>query len=175
MATLSKTIVIEALSKLDPGTDEHWTADGQPKVDVVANFIGEGGAVTRKDIIEAAPEFVRANPVLTPVESPFDPAEDRAAKAETRTALSVLKDEIADLTNRIDALTAERTRKTAKADDIISSQVKEDARAGIHNIKRYLHQSRNAKILKARGGADPRKLAGGRERKPEVPAEGAAK
>lgn len=46
-----------ALAQLDPLDDDQWTADGAPKVDTVAELVG--GAVTRKDIVEAAPHFNR--------------------------------------------------------------------------------------------------------------------
>lgn len=50
----------EALQQLDVDNDEQWTADGLPKVDVVSELVDE--TVTRKDIIDAAPQFTRENP-----------------------------------------------------------------------------------------------------------------
>ena len=47
----------EALQKLDPKNDEHWTQDGMPKLDVLSEIAGV--KVTRKEATEAAPEFVR--------------------------------------------------------------------------------------------------------------------
>lgn len=49
----------EALALLDPANDEHWTADGAPRVDVVQELTGLEKLV-RKDITTAAPNFTRA-------------------------------------------------------------------------------------------------------------------
>lgn len=53
----------EALLGLDPQNDEHWTADGAPRLDVLANALGDQ-KVTRADVLAAAPGFSRENPVL---------------------------------------------------------------------------------------------------------------
>ncbi len=49
--------LLEALDKLDPGLEDHWTQAGLPKLEVLQNFIGE--VVTREDIEEASPGFKR--------------------------------------------------------------------------------------------------------------------
>ncbi len=48
----------EALKELDPLNDDHWTADGMPRVDVVANLHGADN-ISRADITNAAPDFTR--------------------------------------------------------------------------------------------------------------------
>lgn len=47
-----------ALSQLDPANDDHWTADGQPRIEAVNNVLGS--AVRRQEIVDAAPDFTRA-------------------------------------------------------------------------------------------------------------------
>lgn len=47
----------EALLKLDPENDEHWTQDGLPKLDALSEIFGE--KVTRKEATEADPDFIR--------------------------------------------------------------------------------------------------------------------
>lgn len=51
--------ILEALNKLDPQNDNHWTADGQPRLDTLKMFAGEQ-ALTRDAVAEAAPGFCRA-------------------------------------------------------------------------------------------------------------------
>lgn len=48
----------EALQKLEPANNEHWTADGLPLLDAVQNICGQ--AVTRAQVTEAWPGFSRA-------------------------------------------------------------------------------------------------------------------
>ncbi len=49
----------EALKTLDPIDDEQWTADGMPRVDVVAKMV-ENDELKRVEITAAAPDFTRA-------------------------------------------------------------------------------------------------------------------
>lgn len=48
----------EALRKLDVENDQHWTADGMPKMGVVEELVGDK-SITRKDVTNAAPDFNR--------------------------------------------------------------------------------------------------------------------
>lgn len=50
--------ILEAVRGLDPQNDEHWTADGLPRLDAVENLLG--GDVSRKAVTNAAPDFTRA-------------------------------------------------------------------------------------------------------------------
>lgn len=50
--------ILAALEKLDPENDEHWTSDGLPRVDVVANLSGHK-QVQRAEITSTAPKFTR--------------------------------------------------------------------------------------------------------------------
>lgn len=47
----------DALSRLDPSDDSHWTEAGAPRVEAVGELLGR--SVTRAEIQEAAPDFRR--------------------------------------------------------------------------------------------------------------------
>lgn len=50
--------VAQAVMRLDPADDEHWTSDGRPRVDAVAEMLPDE-QISRKDLDDAAPGFVR--------------------------------------------------------------------------------------------------------------------
>lgn len=50
--------LVEAIQKLDPAVDEHWTKDGLPAIEAVQKFYGSAD-VKRADIKAAAPDFTR--------------------------------------------------------------------------------------------------------------------
>lgn len=52
--------ILEALRKLDPNNDNHWTADGLPKMETVT-FLAGDSSITRHQVTETAPGFSRAN------------------------------------------------------------------------------------------------------------------
>lgn len=58
------TAIVEALKKLDVNNDNHWTADGLPRIDTV-KFLGSIQTLTREDINAAAPKFTRTSADLT--------------------------------------------------------------------------------------------------------------
>jgi len=68
-----KEALIHALKALDTGNDDHWTADGLPKIEA----LGLEG-IKRKDVTEVAPQFNRAHPVI---DVPADVAEKKAEAA----------------------------------------------------------------------------------------------
>lgn len=49
-----------AVAGLDHANNDHWTQGGEPKVDVVAERVGQ--PLTRADIAEAAPDAARVKP-----------------------------------------------------------------------------------------------------------------
>jgi len=51
--------LLEATSRLDPANDDHWTADGLPRMTAVGELAGDS-SITRKDITHAAPNLTRA-------------------------------------------------------------------------------------------------------------------
>ena len=52
----------EALSKLDVANEDHWTAEGLPRLDVMKDLVGT--PVSRSDITAAAKGFTRKTPNL---------------------------------------------------------------------------------------------------------------
>ena len=86
--------ILEAVRGLDPQNDEHWTADGLPRLDAVENLLG--GDVSRKAVTNAAPDFTRAvaselvdapEDGEPPVdEPPVETDEEETAGAEDETA-----------------------------------------------------------------------------------------
>ena len=73
-------IIKTALGKLDPKSDDHWTGDGLPRLDVVKDLAGK--AYSRQEVTDAAKGFCRANvEVLNgepePEPEQVDPAEEQ--------------------------------------------------------------------------------------------------
>ena len=60
---MSKELLQNALLQLDTTNDNHWTADGLPRLDTV-KFISGVSNVTRADLTAAAPGFSRAVPAF---------------------------------------------------------------------------------------------------------------
>ena len=54
---MSKNIT-DALSKLDPANDNHWTQDGLPRLDTIKILAGDP-SLTREAVTAAAPDFTR--------------------------------------------------------------------------------------------------------------------
>lgn len=52
--------IIEALSKLDPKNDNHWTSDSLPRIDTV-KMLAADQTLTREIITAASPEFTRSS------------------------------------------------------------------------------------------------------------------
>jgi len=53
----ARSRVAEAVTRLDPGDDDHWTQDGKPAVSAVSQILG--GNVTRQDLDQICPGFNR--------------------------------------------------------------------------------------------------------------------
>ena len=85
--------ITEALGKLDPVNDNHWTSDGLPRIDTVRMFASDP-SLSRELITSEAPDFSRSNPVLpgteptapvgtnvvaAPVVAPAEPAQTETA------------------------------------------------------------------------------------------------
>lgn len=64
----------DALAQLDPLNDDHWTADGLPRMDVIEALMDDK-SVTRKMVTDVAPNFSRENPVIG-----ADPTVDEATQ-----------------------------------------------------------------------------------------------
>ena len=64
MAT--KAQIVAALDELDIDNDNHWTGDGDPRLEAVSEFLN-GEKVTRAQVKDAAPHFTRTNPELAEI------------------------------------------------------------------------------------------------------------
>lgn len=94
--------ILEALSKLDPENNDHWTQDGSPRLGAV------GDGVSRADILAAAPLFNRKNTetaaerleeVVTEKLDKADSIKEQKAVAESkiRAAIAAMQAAKADL------------------------------------------------------------------------------
>lgn len=63
MSEINKELVVAALGKLSADNDNHWTADGKPKVETVKMF-ASGQQVDRAYLDSEFPDFNRSNPVI---------------------------------------------------------------------------------------------------------------
>lgn len=59
--------IVAALAKLDVTNDQHWTTDGQPKIEALRLLAGDFG-LKREDVTKAAPNFSRSHPTTVPVD-----------------------------------------------------------------------------------------------------------
>ncbi|AAT69545.1 gp69 [Alphaproteobacteria phage PhiJL001] len=64
--------IVEALAKLDHKNDDHWTQDGLPRIEVVANISGIKD-LKRGQITDAAPDFVRVGDDTPPTDDQGQP------------------------------------------------------------------------------------------------------
>ena len=158
--------IIEALKKLDPADDNHWTAEGLSRLDTV-RMIAEDPAITRDAVEAAAPAFTRANAAdydfaaaaatqasdtgkgnTNP--NPFKPADATAqneavnATVETQTGTetaseTVEGEEVVDLEAALAA--AERYTAEVKADLFAMEQEFKEAQAAEDAIRVKLHKA----------------------------------
>jgi hypothetical protein len=77
----------QAVARLDPANDDHFTIDGLPRVDVISEILGT--SVTRQQITDALPQFVRASEVdaspasvPVPVDVPSDKTDTPPSEAK---------------------------------------------------------------------------------------------
>lgn len=173
-----KATIQEALGQLDPEKDEHWTDNGDPRVDVVRQLTGAQD-LTRNDITQAAPEFSRANATLpgeqaeAPTEAPTEqepeqePADDpeptegeavdqldalQAERNAIHTQINELRRKEDALVRRIDEIIIERERNHTSTSD--QAAIKEYQKR--QNEIRLQRAGRRQEILK---GLDPKDLA----------------
>lgn len=158
--------IIEALKKLDPADDNHWTAEGLSRLDTV-RMIAEDPAITRDAIEAAAPAFTRANAAdydfvaaaaaqagdkgkgntnpnpfaATPAQAQNEPVNATGeTKPETQTTVETAsQDEVVDL----EAALAEAEQYTAevKAKLFAAEKAFEEAQAAEDAIRVKLHKA----------------------------------
>lgn len=158
--------IIEALKKLDPADDNHWTAEGLSRLDTV-RMIAEDPAITRDAIEAAAPAFTRTtaadydfaaaaaaqagdkgkgntnpNPfAATPAQAQNEPVNATGeTKPETQPETeTTLQDEVVDLEAALAA--AERYTAEVKADLFAMEQEFKEAQAAEDAIRVKLHKA----------------------------------
>lgn len=141
-------IIREALSKLDPKNDDHWTEDGLPRIDA----LGFKKAPGRDVVTAAAPLFTRANPSLeaapplevtnevkgqpevTPLTEDAVTVEDEGDPAEK---LALLKVELDDHQSEIDKLNEQIGKAQARL-----TVVQEKHRTVVMQMERNRHHER---------------------------------
>lgn len=180
----------EALAKLDPKNDEHWTTDGMPRIDAIQGFLGGDKTVGRNEIVLAAPalnrssapEIVRETPPTgleqladaiengagsNPPEGADSPKSEEDSDEDTSRAEAVAAREsrmnaVAEIDAEISKLKARRERIVAELDQIETFLTrKNDHRHNISEIQRYLESSKRNAAERARLAKAARALAMG--------------
>ncbi len=119
--------ILEALSKLDTNNDNHWTADGLPRIETVRMLAGDQG-ITREQITAEAPDFSRSSAAITSAETPETPAVEEQAQAEVvdySEAIEKAKAEVDRLTEIRNEVNDALSKATKDLDDLIDLQHKE--------------------------------------------------
>lgn len=121
--------LIEAISALDADNDEHWTANGLPRIDALKEMTGEDD-ITRMMIDELAPDYTRTSRYdlydddddiadSVPDEVVAEPApvvsasEVESAIAKRTARIEVLEEEIDTLGREVEVLQREIAEKRA--------------------------------------------------------------
>lgn len=74
------TKIADALTKLDPNNDNHWTQDGLPRLDTI-KILASDPTLTRDQVTAAAPDFNRTAALVATGGPPVAPATTPAAPA----------------------------------------------------------------------------------------------
>lgn len=118
--------ILEALALLEVENDDHWTADGQPKLITLRALTGQED-LSREDIVRIAPGFTRSDPTLPDPEKMLE--DERLAKVkelERQAAEAAVKAKEADMARR----EAERLR-----DKLVIEQAREEKPAHVRNME----------------------------------------
>lgn len=117
--------ILEALGKLDTANDNHWTADGLPRIETVRMLSGDQ-SITREQITAEAPDFSRSSAIL-----PGGEDSKPAAKVEEDVSTEVVDyaseieyarsevNRLTEIRNEVDAALAKATKAM---DDLIDLQ-----------------------------------------------------
>lgn len=111
-----KDKIIEGLRKLNVENDNHWTADGLPKIEALKFTVGP--SVTREDVNSVAPGFTRSNPVIEDVE--HEEKHDTSSLQETEQT-----EVVADTDNaQYESLSkAEADKETVNGKSIVTTRI----------------------------------------------------
>lgn len=139
--------IIDALKKLDPSNDNHWTADGLPRLDTVKMLSGDQ-SLTRDSIVAVAPGFARATAatwepgntvvaaatIAQPVAPVVHVNAEISGPAVTEEVVAAVEQKSKTEIEELDALLAENRSKLEvlraqkdKADSALTAALKEEA------------------------------------------------
>lgn len=158
---MDKNNLGDALETLNPENDDHWTADGAPKLDALEMVMGE--KVKRADVTKLFPLFTRKvsieNAVIAKAES--ETALEEAAKApvieeDTGEALHDAVDKAEDLLNEARASLDASTIALGKAQENYASVLKarDDAYPPLtntENIREFLDEQHRQRVARNSG------------------------
>ena len=116
--------ILEALSKLDTNNDNHWTADGLPRIETVRMLSGDQ-SITREQITAEAPDFSRSAAVLPGSEDTKPETQTEAVQAEVvdySDAIEKAQAEVGRLTEIKNEVEAALAKATKDLDDLIDLQ-----------------------------------------------------
>lgn len=85
------TQIKEALLKLDPANNDHWTSEGVPRLDVMKELVG--GDVNRADVTAACKSFTRKHPVIEEVSPDAEKTAPEAQSTEVKDPEETPEDE----------------------------------------------------------------------------------
>ena len=88
--------IYEALEELDPMDDDHWTADGAPRIDIIKELVDDTVEVNRQAILDVAPKFNRETMDLSPPAPSMSAEQIEKLKAQEASDLQSEKDLVSD-------------------------------------------------------------------------------
>lgn len=115
--------ILDALSKLDVANDNHWTAEGMPRIETVCMLAGDQ-SITREKITTEAPQFCRANATIPEADQPAQVAQvtpSQAGQAQADVTLSDIDQAIAEKEAQI----ADLKQGIEKAQEALSGYIQE--------------------------------------------------
>jgi hypothetical protein len=159
---MSNDKLAAALQKLDPENDNHWTADGQPRLETLRMLSGDT-SLTREAVVTAAPTFNRdaaksaasgepaattPAPVVTPVASVVETATATvtpdAAQQSGEADAEARKLKLRELAERMAKCTATIRELN---DELVDTQAEYDALAGDGDGSLGAHLRNQAKLM----------------------------
>lgn len=148
--------ITDALAKLDPANDNHWTSDGLPRIDTVKMLAGDP-TLTRETITAEMPNFSRQTAgLVAPTVAPDPVSKEPVGIVETKVvdyevlygeALATLQDAIT-ARDKLNVVVAE---KQNELDDIINARhAAGEASPAMSAVSGYLASQQNVLQERAR-------------------------
>lgn len=120
----------EALASLDVANDEHWTQDGQPRLDVLGTLTG--GRVTRSDL---SPAFTRESQQPVKLDETEAAIEDQVVEDTLDADLAAAEEACNDVENYLGKAQVELTKRQQVRDDLLARREKRDRAIPGHSWK----------------------------------------